>query len=100
MPIVFTPMAMPAQLTRIRGSPSLAATSASAAVPLSALLTSHLDGNTTDLGRDLGGAVNTHVEDGDARALGGQRARRCLAKAGAAAGDDRDLAVGVHDVIL
>ena len=90
-------MPMPAQFTRIRGSPSFSATSATAASPFSALETVATHGDAADLGRDLLGALHADVEDRDLRALGSQRAGGGLTEARAAAGDDGDNAGWVHE---
>ena len=92
LPTVFSAIAMPAQLTRMRGSPSCLATSATAASGIFGARHVAFQRNAAELGRDLFGARQPDVEDRDPGAPGSKRAGRRLAQPRAAAGDDRNLA--------
>ena len=56
-----------------------------------------MDRNAVDLDRDFGSRLVVDVENRDFTAGGPKNARRCRAKSGAAAGDDRRLSADVHD---
>ena len=90
---------MPAQLTSPISLPAAVA-AATTAWPSASWLTSHLTKMPLISLGDLLPGLDLQVGDDDLGAVHGEHARRALAEARGAAGDDEDLACDVHVLLL